>query len=630
MKTRIRPITSLTIALITWASGSLPAIADEGNVQIIPHERQDKDFDDSNEMTPPTSRFRHRRDYRQEEADRKAAEDEAKKQAAENANQARQMALLSAKQRQQAAIDANNKGVSLGQEHRFAEAIAEHEQAIQLDPTNKQFRINLSAARCGYGQEKLKQGDLSAAANLFRKSLAAASDNGLAGRLLKETIKKQGQDPNNADTRLDIGDKLASIGDLEGAAVEYEAAMQLDPAPRTYTKMGEIALRYGQLSTAVNWLRQALAKDANYGPAHRQLGMVALGQRDYSTAANELRRALILDPTDGLAGETLVSIWRRQVATNPLLAENHLGLAGALQLTGDFAGAEDEYRKLEALDPHNASLQAGRASLQHAMQHAEAEKYMEAANTLFGQGLTREALAQISRAASMEPRNAKYQYLFARVLETNGDLQAAHDAYLRCVLLDPEHNTEAASRLKDMEMRYSAGGGRAAAMPPAMHNMPAQMPSQMQAQMPSQMQMPAQASYQPATNPPQSPAAAMTACEAGRMPAAPAQPSQQEIAARALHDALSRVEELEGQKKYEDASDLMRQIVSHNLQNAEMHHRLAVDLLAAGNVDDAISEFRLACALRPDKSEYSADLAQAIAIHKRTLAAGVGPAGGTR
>src|SRR5262249_10509113 len=160
--------------------------------------------------------------------------------------------------------------------------------------------------------------DLSAAANMFRKSLAMAPDNGLAGKLLVQTLKKQGKDPSNIDTRLDIGDQLLSIGDAEGATVEYEAAMQLQPCARTYTKMGDIALRYGQTSTALNWYRQAIAKDAQFGAAHRQIGMVALNQRDYTSAATSLRKAVILDPTDGLAGETLVSIWRRQVANNPL------------------------------------------------------------------------------------------------------------------------------------------------------------------------------------------------------------------------------------------------------------------------------------------------------------------------
>jgi tetratricopeptide (TPR) repeat protein len=567
---------------------------------------------------PPVSRFKHRRDYREEEAKAKEQEELAKKQAIENANKAREAATQAAKAHDQESINANNKGVALGQQHRWLEAISAHEQAVQLDPRNKQFRINLSAARCAYGEEKLQQGDLNAAATLFRKALAAAADNGLAGKLLVQTMRKQGRDPNNVDTRLDIADQLASMGDLESAAVEYQAAMQLEPSARTFVKMGDIALRYGQYSTAVNWYRQAIGKDPNYGPAHRQLGFIALSQRDYTSAASSLRRAVVLDPKDAQAGETLVEIWRKQVAQNPLLAENHLGLAGALQLTGRFADAEAEYRKLEALDPKNPGLESGRASLAKAIQHAEAEKYKAAAETLWNQGLHREALAQIGRAVQMEPRNSKYQFLFAECLEANGDYQGAHQAYLTCVLLDPEHNQEAAARMR--EMQHSLGG---------------------RINFSAQAQQVANQYASPAPTNGAQPVAPIS--QFGKAIAAPVRPIGQAATAQlpasaamsvaganqaartadgALQDALAHLTDLEAQRKFDEAIDLLRQIVSRNLQNAEMHHRLAVDLLANGSIADAVSEFRMACALRPDKGDYAADLARALAIHKRSQESG--------
>jgi len=55
------------------------------------------------------------------------------------------------------------------------------------------------------------------------------------------------------------------------------------------------------------------------------------------------------------------------------------------------------------------------------------------------------------------------------------------------------------------------------------------------------------------------------------------------------------------------------------MQNAEVHHRLAVNLLAAGQITEAVSEFRIASALSPSKKSYSDDLARALAIHKKSL-----------
>lgn len=600
MKSQLALSLILSIGFTTLACGI--ASATDLTARPLPREREEKDFDASNDHAPEVSRFHRRLDYREEEKLKKVQEEQARKQAIENAAKAREQAAQGAKKHEETSVSANNRGVALGQQRRWTEAISAHEQAVQHDPSNKQFRINLSAARCAYAQEKMAAGDYSAAANLCRKALSAASDNGLAGKLLVEVMKKQGRDPNNVDVRLEVGDQLAAIGDLESATVEYQAAMQLQPNAKTYLKMGDMAWRYGQISTANNWYRQAIVKDADFAPAHRQLGLLLLSQRDSTSGAAALRKAVVLDPKDGAAGQALVEVWRRQVATNPLLAENHLGYAGALQLTGDFAGAENEYRKLEALDPKYPSLEAGRVSLGRAIQHAEAEKHRAAAETLFGQNLHREALAEIGRAVSMEPRNSKYQMMFAECLEANGDYQNAHQAYLTCVLLDPERNQEAAQRMREMQRSY---GSR--------YNF-GQQATQVANQNTQQMQTaPAQQTQAPA----------------GVQQAAPVQQTVQQAPVQAmqapadngLSAAMAKISELEAAKNHEEAINLLRQMVAVNLQNADLHHRLAVNLLAAAQVADSIAEFRMACALRPGQPEFAADLARAMQIHKRSQTA---------
>lgn len=589
----------------------------------VPKERESKNFDEALESAPQTSRFHRRLDYREEEKVKAAQAEAARKQALENQARAQQAAEMGAKKRDQGAIDANNRGVALGQQRRWLEAISAHEQAVQLDPRNKQFRINLSAARTAYGQEKLAQGDLTAASNLFRKALAAAADNGLAGKLLVEAMKKQGRNPNSVDVRLDIGDQLCAMGDLESATVEFQAAMQLEPSARTFLKMGDMALRYGQVSTATNWYQQAIVKDPSYGPAHRQLGMLALAQRDNTSAAAFLRKAVVLDPKDAAAGQTLVQIWRRQLASNPLLAENHLGLAGALQLTGDFAGADSEYRKLEALDPKNPGLEPGRASLARAIQHAEAEKHKTAADTLYGQGLHREALAEISRAVQMEPRNARYQFLFAECLEGNGDYQNAHQAYLTCVLLDPENNKEAAARMKEMQRslgnRINVGAQAsqvAAQYAPQAAAQQQSAPNAVQAAQYAAQQQAYAAQQQQAYAAQQG---AQQSAQSAQQQQSATEQSQQRTTNGALNDVMSKVTTLEAEKNYDGAIAVLRQAVAYDLKNAEVHHRLAVNLLAGGQISEAISEFRISSALRPQNQDYAADLARAMAIHKRSL-----------
>ena len=642
----------------------------------LPREREEKDFAQGQSLIVQTSRFQRRPDYREMEAEKTKEKEEANRQAegakakaAEDAKKAQLEQIENLKKRQELALEVNYKAVLLGKQGRWLEAIETHEEAVKLDSQNKQLRINLSAARTTFGQAKLKGGDLDTAASLFRKALAAAPDNGLAGRLLGQAMGRQGRDPASADVRLATGDQLAAIGDLEGASVEYQAAMQLEGSARTYMKMGDMAMRFGQVTTATNWYRQAIVKDPDYGPAHRQLGLLSLSQRDYTGAAASLRKAVILDPKDIAAGQSLVEIWRRQVAANPLLAENHLGLAGALQLTGDFVGAESEYRKLEALDPKNPGLEAGRASMARAIQHIKAEKHKLAAATLFNQGLRREALSEVSQAVLLEPRNAGFQFLLGECLEANGDYQGAHQAYLTCVLIDPENNQEAAARMKQMQ---SGNQGRAPSQPQSANQLAGQIASQIAAQFGSQAQLPmsGQATYhdpaqqavmaapgelttvtrknmfeggpatQQATNAPalsfrthdesdaqaaqasQTIGAGLASAQVGAASAQPLTPATANAQAESdsnLNDQLSRVTDAEAQKDYGNAVNILRQLLANNLQNAEVHHRLAVNLLNSGQISEAISEFRIASALSPSKKSYADDLARALVIHKRSL-----------
>jgi tetratricopeptide (TPR) repeat protein len=623
----------------------------------LPHEsdRASKDFSTGQEAAPELSRFKRRPDYREEEAQKKADADKAakdaeiaKQKAIEASQKARQEQIENYKRSIQEAVDANNEGVQLGRQGKWEQGIQAHEKAIQLDPSNKQFRINLSAARCAFGQQRLAGGDYSSAAYLFRKALTAAPDNALAGKMLLEALRKSGINPSSADARLGVGDQLAAAGDLEGAAIEYQAAMQLEDSGRTYVKMGDMSCRYGQMTTAMAWYRQAIAKDPDYGPAHRQLGLIQLSQKDTTGAAASLRKALILDPKDSVAGETLVEIWRKQVAANPTFSENYLGLAGALQLTGDFVGAESAYNQVQTIDPKNAGLAAGRASLARAYQHANAEKHKLATDTLFNQGLKREALAEISQAVMLEPRNASYQFLLAECLEANGDYKGAHQAYLTCVLIDPANNKEAAARMARMQMGAGnavnvANTNQFAGNYPNNNYRPANPPPTSYAQVGGQgwssgtassgmlnstPPAPAKDTYEAgpgsntAMNSPSSPIRTHdeAANRGGRPSALPAPP---QIDA----GSLAKVEEAESSHDYKNALDMLRQLSSNDMNNSDIHHRIAVDLMASGDISEAISEFRIASALTPGRKDYAEDLARALSIHKRSLMSASGTGG---
>jgi tetratricopeptide (TPR) repeat protein len=600
-------------------------------------------FSEGQEVQPGLSRFRRRPDYREEEAAKK--EDAAK--AAKDQETARAKAIDDQKKLQlqqiaaykasiQAAADVNNRAVQFGKQGRWLEAIENHEKATQLDPRNKEFRINLSAARCAYGQQRLSQGDAQGAAHLFRQALAAAPDNGLAGKMLVEALKKAGINPSSPDARIQLGDQLAQANDLEGATIEYQQAMELEDSARTYVKMGDMYYRYNQAAAASQYYRQAAAKDPDFGPAHRQLGLLALAQRDTTTAAAELRKAVILDPKDTISSDTLVDIWRKQVATNPQSAQFHLGLASALQLSGDLVGAQSEYRTVQSIDPKNPQLEAAAGSLNRAYQHSLAEKHKLAAETLFNQGLRREALSEISQAVRLEPRSANYQLLLGECMESTGDYQGAHQAYLTCVLLDPGNNKEAAIRLKQMAQSAAMPDGtgstsRAPSLPPAVA----------QSSMGSLDVNRASSSFTSPSATNTTPTKDMFEGGSGlgtvRMPTTTglrthdeSAPSVASTASVSTPQVLPKVDDAESKKDFSGAATLLQDRIANDPSNADLHHRRAVDLTSAGNIAEAVSEFRMASAIDPKNKDYADDLARSLSIWRRSMTSDGGTGGETK
>lgn len=689
------------------------AYATKLNATPLPSKKDLQDPEDGQKVDIPLSgtRWKRKADYREEDKAKEAKKaDDAKKaeqdqkQAVLDALKARENQGTAVLKQKAAAIEENNKGVVFGQQGHWVEAIQAHEKAMQMDPTNKDFRVNLSAARTTYGQQLMAQNNLSSALTSFRKALIAAPDNGLAGKSLVNALKKAGFNPSDPNTRIKLGDQLAEANDLEGAYIEYNAALQLDPSAKSYVKMGDISLRYGSAQGAYSYYRQAVAKDPNSGDAHRQIGLLQMATRDNTGAAASLRKALVLNANDTNAGAALVELWRKQVAAAPNVAENHIGLAGALQLTNDFNGAESEYRRVQSIDPQNSAFEMGMNSLHRAMNHQVSDKHKVAAETLAGQGLKTESLSEINQAVLAEPKNASYQFLYGRILELNNDPEAAKKAYLTAVLLDPQHNADAAARLKQLESGGGSVGGNDSVVQQqqiqqqrqlqlqqqqqqqqAQAMQQQQMQQQQQAQAVQQQQMQQQPQQQQAQQPPanqpqlpqgmppgygqptgnndvgaggnknvfeggagaptlpnnqlafrthdESPESAQAA--QSRTPISAnnpfagnrANPNAAATPARPNptgNEILAKVAQAEASGDFATAIGIMQQLLPANMQNPQIHWRLARDFISANKLEEAIPEFRLASALAPKNQDYSNDLNHALQLRKQQMHASGG------
>ena len=135
---------------------------------------------------------------------------------------------------------------------------------------------------------------------------------------------------------------------------------------RIHTELGAAYFGVGQMSVAVQELKEAISADPGYGPAHSQLGLVYMTLKEDARAQQSFERALKIDPNDSSAnnnyGLFLCQRKREKEAMryfaaalkNPLYAtpENAYTNAGVCShLQGDDVKAEEWLRKALALQP---------------------------------------------------------------------------------------------------------------------------------------------------------------------------------------------------------------------------------------------------------------------------------------
>ncbi len=68
-------------------------------------------------------------------------------------------------------IEHNNRGCELGMKGLWAAAIHEHELALNADPENTQFRVNLSSAQMLYARQLAGKGKIYEAMTHYREAL---------------------------------------------------------------------------------------------------------------------------------------------------------------------------------------------------------------------------------------------------------------------------------------------------------------------------------------------------------------------------------------------------------------------------------------------------------------------------
>jgi tetratricopeptide (TPR) repeat protein len=337
-------------------------------------------------------------------------------------------------------IEHNNRGCELGMKGMWQGAISEHELALNADPENKQFRINLSSAQMLYARQLASKGKIYEAMTHYRESLYVDPSNAEADQALDALVERT-LHKNDLSTRMHIADDADIAGNYVTAIVEYRKCVMMSDTGAVRARLGRVLLKQGKVVEGYSELKTAVAKQwadnekNDLADCHRQLGEILKefaykarergdmprAFRRLENAGIEYRRAVTLNPLNSDAISGLVEIAREGVAIKPSF-DNHL----MYQLAGDYERAKMEYEACWKLDRNNTTLAAARRSFHLAVVSHPRSPVILAST-----------VQKIEDALKQTPNDPELLYIYGRGKEVQGETEQALRAYESAAAINP-------------------------------------------------------------------------------------------------------------------------------------------------------------------------------------------------
>jgi tetratricopeptide (TPR) repeat protein len=230
--------------------------------------------------------------------------------------------------------------IALARLGRLDEAIADFNQALQLDPNDARIHYNLGTAL-------LKKGRFEEAIASFQRAVQANPAYAGAHNNLGEALRCQGRveeaivslteavrlKPNFPEAHNNLGNALFDLGRVEEAKGAYQQALHLRPDyAEAHNNLG-IALRVrGSPDEALAEFQHALRLKPDYAEAHNNLGLALLDQGRFDDAKACYQEALRLKPDFAEALTSLGALYKVQGKADEALRQ----FRQALQCKPDF------------------------------------------------------------------------------------------------------------------------------------------------------------------------------------------------------------------------------------------------------------------------------------------------------
>ncbi|MDE2232286.1 MAG: tetratricopeptide repeat protein [Candidatus Omnitrophica bacterium] len=206
----------------------------------------------------------------------------------------------------------NNLGFAYLKQGQPAQAIADYNQALRIDPT-------LTDAYVGRGLSYARQGDFSKAIADYNKAVAIEPDadalnnrgifyfhQGNLPQAISDLTWAIRLNPDDVKAYYNRGLSFAKQGDLTSAVADYNKAIEIDPRDaQTYYNRGLAFAREKFFAEAVYDFTRAIKIDPGYADAYNNRGITYALEGNLDQAISDFTRALKINPHDPRAARNL-------------------------------------------------------------------------------------------------------------------------------------------------------------------------------------------------------------------------------------------------------------------------------------------------------------------------------------
>ena len=282
--------------------------------------------------------------------------------------------------------------------------------------------------------------------------------------LWQDVVRKS---PEKARARIFLAREYERVGRLQGALLEYQAALALEPRQaKAHNNLGNLYREMGRQEEALGAYLAALALDPELAMTRNNLGNLYRDLGRLEEALREYQAALATDPQMAAGHYNLANLYRGMgrleeavreyraaLDTDPQMAAGHYGLGNAYRELGREEEAMGAYQAALALDPalpevHNnlAILYKGMGRLEEAIGEYQTALALDPGyvmarfnlgNAYLQGGRLREAIGAYQAAISLRPEDAAFHLNLGLAYQQAGELENARRAFEQALKLDP-------------------------------------------------------------------------------------------------------------------------------------------------------------------------------------------------